>query len=151
MRVALRYPDYAYVPGQTPRHPDGWFDDLRATVVSGTSAKELQETPAWNAGLSYLEAGYYWEAHEVLEPVWMALPDGSREKEMVQALIQLANAFLKRKMNRPRAVSRLCALVIAQLDVLGAGKVMGLAVNDLRDRAEKLEAEFRIDSRNNAK
>ena len=109
------FPEYPYVPGRTPRHPEGWFDAIRDTVRPGATARELADSPAWAAGLAYLEDGFFWEAHEVLEPVWMALPHGSREREMVQALIQLANACLKREMGRPRAVLRLCRMVAGHL------------------------------------
>ena len=100
-------PDRAYVPGITQRHTQGSFDPLRETVHPGMEPDELQQSRAFRAGLRYLETGFFWECHEVLEAVWMAAPDGSSEKEMVQALIQLANARLKIVMKRPRAALRL--------------------------------------------
>jgi hypothetical protein len=121
----LVFPDYAYVPGRTPRHPEGMFDALRQSVDLDAAPDALMETPAWIAGLSYLEEGFFWEAHEALEPVWMALPLGSSEREMVQALIQLANAGLKREMGRPQAVLRICAMVRAHLGRIGDAPVMG--------------------------
>lgn len=144
--MQLTYPAYPYVPGRTPRHPEGQFDALRATARQGASPAELVATPAWAAGLAYLEDGFYWEAHEVLEPVWLALPRGSREREMVQALIQLANACLKREMGRPRAVLRLCRIVAGHLDHLGHGPVMGQPLEDLRDAIHALENQIRRDS-----
>ena len=59
------------------------------------------ENPAFQAGLDCLESGFYWEAHEILEPVWMNAPADAPERFMVQALIQLANAALKQVMDRP--------------------------------------------------
>lgn len=140
------FPDYAYVPGRTPRHPEGWFDALRQTVRPGASVEELTGSPAWAAGLAYLEDGFFWEAHEVLEPIWMALPAGSREREMVQALIQLANACLKREMGRPRAVLRLCGMVARHLDRVGEGQVMGQAPEELREAIRALENQIRRDA-----
>lgn len=72
---------------------------------------ELEGSAAWAAGWHFLDAGFYWEAHEVLEPVWMALPDGSAERRFVQAVIQAANAGLKARMERPGAVRRLAGIV----------------------------------------
>jgi len=40
----------------------------------------------------------------------MVTPRGSAEHQMVQALIQLANAALKARMGRPVAARRLCDL-----------------------------------------
>jgi len=145
MQAALIYPEYAYLPGRTPRHPDGWFDAIRDTVQPGLSAPELAQTSAWQAGLAYLEQGFFWEAHEVLEPVWMALPQGSVERELVQALIQLANACLKREMGRPRAVLRLCAMVTRHLDQVGDAPVMGQAPSELRTAVRALENQIRRD------
>ena len=42
-------------------------------------------------------------------PVWAALPQNSVERRLVQALIQIANAGLKARMGRTKAVARLAA------------------------------------------
>jgi hypothetical protein len=136
---ALVYPDYAYVPGRTPRHPEGLFDALRETVSMDAQPEQLKETPAWIAGLSFLEEGFFWEAHEVLEPVWMALPLGSEEREVAQALIQLANACLKREMGRPRAVLRICKIVRTHLGRVSGSNVMGQDLSDLLEAVGALE------------
>jgi len=109
--VSFPVPPHAYVPGQTPRHAPDLFEALHASVRPGMSATELVQSNAWRAGLHYLEIGYFWEAHEALEPVWMALPAGSAERNLVQMVIQLANAALKARMQRPGAVERLCARI----------------------------------------
>jgi uncharacterized protein len=108
-------PPHAYVPGRNARHPEDWFDAIKAGVTPDLSAAALADTAAWRAGLAYLDAGYFWECHEVLEAVWMQTPDPSPEREMVQAVIQLANARLKLRMDRPRATLRLCAMVEGHL------------------------------------
>ncbi|MCR8825018.1 DUF309 domain-containing protein [Pseudosulfitobacter koreensis] len=124
-------PTHVYVPGQTARHPEGWFDPLK-----DVGADPL-DSPAMRAGLDYLHAGYFWECHEVLEAVWLALPDPSAERHMVQAVIQLANARLKLAMGRPKATLRLCRIV---QDHLVAGRasrpIPGLTPSQLREWAE---------------
>lgn len=104
-------PGHAYVPGLNARHGDDWFDGVKATAVPGMSVAELGRSRAFAAGRAYLEAGYFWECHEVLEAVWMALPERTPERAIVQAMIQLANARLKLRMARPRAALRLCDIV----------------------------------------
>lgn len=134
-------PPFAHVPGQGPRHAEGAFDALTAGVRAGMTVAELAETRAWAAGWRFLRAGYFWEAHEVLEPVWMALPEGSAERAFVQAAIQTANAALKRRMGRPRAVSRLCAMVRELLaQCAGRTEIMGRGVAELQDSVGRLEA-----------
>lgn len=98
------------MPGRTPRHPDGAFDAIRDRVPAALTPAALAGCDAWAAGWQYLRDGYFWEAHELWEPVWMALPAGSPARGLVQAMIQIANAGLKLRMGRPRAVRRLCAM-----------------------------------------
>lgn len=137
--AALTYPEYAYVPGRTPRHPEGLFDPLRESVGSEVAPDRLMETPAWIAGLSFLEEGFFWEAHEVLEPIWMALSPEAEERELVQALIQLANACLKREMGRPQAVLRICEKIRAHLCRIQRDWVMGQSLHDLQEAVQALE------------
>jgi len=103
-------PDHKYIPGVNARHPEDTFEAIRITAIPDSSIEELANCDAFKHGLIYLEEGYYWEAHEVFEPVWMALPSDSDERRFVQGLIQLANASLKAEMGRPKAVIRLCRI-----------------------------------------
>lgn len=103
-------PDVAYVPGRTPRPAEGSFDLLRETVQPEMGVAELGQTMAFQAGLKFLDHGYFWEAHEVLEPVWMALPADTAPRLFVQGVIQLANGFLKLEMARPAAALRLAGI-----------------------------------------
>ena len=48
------------------------------------------------------------------------------ERHMVQAVIQLANAALKREMGRPNAVRRLCDIAERLVDDAGSAPSMGL-------------------------
>lgn len=135
MQVCL--PPHAYVPGQTPRHPEDLFDALKEGIET-TPSNKLIESNAWCAGLRFIQEGYFWEAHEVLEAVWMACPPNSAEKLMVQAVIQIANAKLKKKMGRTSAAERLHqqAKQLAEEAVLRAGgNVLGLAAFDAQFNA----------------
>ena len=58
---------------------------------------------------AFLQEGYFWEAHEMFESIWMACPPNAPEKLLVQSLIQDANAALKRRMGREQAAVRLDA------------------------------------------
>jgi len=100
-------PPHAYVPGRTARHPEDAFDALRATAVAGMDIRQLSSSDAWRAGGDFAAAGYYWEAHEVWEPVWLACPPNSAEALAVRGAIQLVNAALKARMGRERAARRL--------------------------------------------
>ncbi|MDA0961337.1 MAG: DUF309 domain-containing protein [Proteobacteria bacterium] len=137
---ALFRPTHAYVPGRTPRHPEGTFDALRATARAGDAPDTLARSAAFQAGLHYLDTGFYWEAHEVLEPVWMVLPRCSAERAFVQALIQLANGRLKLGMERPKAALRLALIARDHLgDSLARARVMDQPVASVAQAIDDLE------------
>lgn len=133
---AFDLPPHVYVPGATPRHPEDRFEAIKASVTGDVPVARLHETAAWQAGRAYFDAGYYWECHEVLEAVWMQTPEGSQERDMTQALIQLANARLKITMQRPRAAFRLCNMVAGHLARCDATRrILGLKVSEVRQWA----------------
>ena len=140
---AENWPAYAYVPGKTPRHPEGAFDHLRQSVRVGMSAAELAKTAAFQRGLEYLEAGFFWECHELLEPVWMALPDESQERRLVQGLIQLANARLKLRMDRPKAALRLFEMARALVEAGEDRHVIGVGRDAVLREIDSCEQEAR--------
>lgn len=71
---------------------------------------QLANCVTFSAGFEAFDAGYFWEAHEIWEPVWMALPPASRERHLLQGVIQLANAALKRAMGKTSACKRILDL-----------------------------------------
>lgn len=143
MRIDL--PSHAYVPGRTERHAEDAFDAIRDTAAACMDADALAGSAAFLHGLAYLEQGFFWEAHEVLEPVWMALPEGSGARACVQGLIQLANAHLKARMEKPNAVRRLCAMARAHLEEarsLEGDSVLGVDLARMLDAVALLEGEL---------
>lgn len=139
--VAL--PDHAYVPGQTARHDESVFAVYHDSVPPDIAPADLTATLAWQAGLMFYDKGYFWEAHEVLEPVWMATPKDSAAHQLVQGIIQLANAALKAKMKRSNAALRLCAKARDHLRAArsaGGDRVMEQPLSVWIDRVDSLEA-----------
>lgn len=122
-------PPHAYVPGSTPRHPDDLFDRFKGGL-SAFAPEAMHETPAWTAAWAFIADGYFWEAHEVLEPVWMACPPNAPQRLLVQAVIQHANACLKAEMGAPKAAARLNAeadRLAAEAFLRASGPVLGLS------------------------
>lgn len=102
-----------HVPGRNARPPEGAI------------------APGLEEGLAQYRAGYFWEAHEAWEPVWMAAPPNSPEKALMQAIIQLANGNLKLVMDQKRAASRIAALVRDHLARAGTGDLVDWARAEL--------------------
>ena len=136
------WPDHAYVPGKTPRHHEGFFDVIRETATADLSSSQLSQSHAFRLGLRYLEDGFYWEAHEVFEPVWMVLPDPSVERRFVQGLIQIANGFLKVEMDRPKAAARLIAIARDLVPESGEGQIMGVELSFVHALLASLDKEM---------
>lgn len=142
MTRAANLPPHAYLPGRTPRHPEGAFDTVRQTARRGMTPDDLAASNAFRTGLAWLDAGFFWEAHEVLEPVWLALPPNSAERQLTQGLIQFANAALKARMGRMAAARRICAMARSHAAEAGQGgraEVMGLGLDALAERIGALE------------
>jgi hypothetical protein len=106
----LVLPPLPHEPGRTPRPPETMFAPLKAGLSRDLSAADLASSTAFQGGIEAFRAGYYWEAHELWEAVWMCLPQASCERLFLQGLIQLANAGLKNRMRRPAAARRILAL-----------------------------------------
>ncbi|MBD1548642.1 DUF309 domain-containing protein [Roseibium aggregatum] len=109
-------PDYRHIPGRNERPAEGAFAGVKATAPAVTSSGTAGDNTAWCYGIRLLNEGYFWEAHEVLEQVWLNAPPNSRERRLVQAVIQLANGCLKETMDQPRARLRIADLCRAALE-----------------------------------
>src|SRR5712671_7794743 len=96
----LPLPQWAYVPGETAE-AEADHDTLahaKALVPSAFRGFVPARHPALRYGIVLNDAGYFWESHQVLETVWAAVPQGGRERILLRACIQIANANLKLRM-----------------------------------------------------
>lgn len=94
------FPAYAFVPGQGPhptRDPDGHSYGRHTDKLDAFSADEWLDSDTYRYGIDLFNHGYWWEAHEALEAVWMAAGRQSPTGQYVQGLIQIAVAHLKRR------------------------------------------------------
>ncbi|MEW5420527.1 DUF309 domain-containing protein [Amorphus sp. 3PC139-8] len=141
-------PEEAYVPGRTTRPESGDVFDIAEAAPDVTDPACWRDNEAWLAGFRLYRAGYFWEAHEVWEPVWMGARPNSAERALAQGVIQLANACLKLRMERPKAAARLVALAGECLaDATSGGQareVMGLDMVALRTAITRFAGELSL-------
>jgi hypothetical protein len=120
----LPLPRWAYVPGETAEaeadHDTLW--QAKSLVPSRFRDYVPARHPALRYGIALNDAGYFWESQEVLEAVWAAAPQGGRERILLRACIQIANANLRLRMLKPHAAARLLGEALAELNALGARK-----------------------------
>ncbi len=105
MRHAL--PPHAYIPGKTQRHQVAQFDEIISSIPSVIDFETLQTLSAFHTALNYMQHGFHWEAHEILEAIWMNTAQNSIERLFTQCIIHLANANLKHIMKRETATQKI--------------------------------------------
>ena len=116
----LPLPQWAYVPGETAEAEAD--HDTLANAKALVPARFREFVPARHPALRYafalIAAGYFWESQEVLEAVWAAAPQGGRERIVLRACIQIANANLRLRMNKPHAAARFFGEALKELATL---------------------------------
>jgi hypothetical protein len=116
----LPLPGWAYVPGE-PADSEPDYEALwqaKALVPAQFFGHVPTRHPALRYGIALNDAGYFWEAQEVLEAVWAAAPQGGRERILLRACIQIATANLKLRMRKANATARLWGEALAEVDQL---------------------------------
>ena len=116
----LPLPQWAYVPGEA-YEPDADYETLaqvKLLVPSAFRGYVPARHPALRYGIALNDAGYFWESQEILEAVWAAAPQGGRERILLRACIQIANANLRLRMLKPHAAARLFGEALGELDTL---------------------------------
>ena len=123
----LPMPQWAYVPGETAE-ADADYDTLaQAKLLVPARFRDYVPArhPALRYGLALNDRGYFWEAQEILEAVWAAAPQGGRERILLRACIQIANANLRLRMLKPHTAARLLREALGDLETLGRNKAAG--------------------------
>jgi len=121
----LPLPGWAHVPGETTKADHDALWRAKALVPSRFCDFVPARHPALRYGIALNDAGYFWEAQEVLEAVWAAAPQGGRERILLRACIQVANANLKLRTQKPRAAARHFGEALAEVEPLLARTATG--------------------------
>lgn len=117
------FPPYRYLPFQGaasrphPRNdPQGHSYDADEEYLPHFTPDDWPSCEPFLYGIDLFNHGYWWEAHEAWETVWLAA--GGRETRcgrFVQGLIQLAAAQLKREIGSPGGAQSLTAAACNKL------------------------------------
>ena len=125
MIASIALPRWAWIPGVESEADHETLAMAKARVPARFNGFVPARHPALRYGLGLNDAGFFWESHEILEAVWAAAPQGGRERILLRACIQIANANLKLRMGRFHAASRLFGEALAELNELGVRKATG--------------------------
>ena len=110
------WPRWVYVPGRGGAADRETLERVKALVPARFDRNVPMDHAAFLYGVALNDRGFFWECHEILEAVWKAAPPSGRDKILLRALIQVANANLKQVMGQPAAVARLFTEALAELD-----------------------------------
>src|SRR5476651_1753046 len=122
--VNLALPRWAYVPGVETEADHDTLAMAKALVPARFNGFVPARHPALRYGLGLNDSGFFWESHEILEAVWAAAPQGGRERILLRACIQIANANLRLRMKKPHAAARLLGEALGELNMLGLRKAV---------------------------
>ncbi len=111
-------PPYSYVPGYFPhplRDPAGHSfkapevqpeKHLRILTAPVSLASDWKNSSDYLFGIDLFNHGFYWEAHETWEQLWIELGRSGRDADFIKGLIKLAAAGVKAREGRPIGVQR---------------------------------------------
>lgn len=112
----LRLPAQRHIPGTDSVAELEWLHQVTCQIPNQIVATEWQENLPYRYGWFLFLNQYFWEAHEVWEPVWLKAAVNSKERFLIQGLIQLANAGLKHTQGNTRAENRLRKIAFEHFD-----------------------------------
>lgn len=100
---ALPLPPYTYVPGRTPHpvsDPAGHAYAHREEPAAGLPValpeqQFLEQHPRYRYAIDLYNHGFYWEAHEAWESLWIAAGRRGPLADFLKGLIKLAAAGVK--------------------------------------------------------
>ncbi len=140
-------PPYAYLPGRTPhptRDPEGHSYGREPALP------EVPDPEAWRAcgdylyGIDLFNQGFFWEAHEAWEGLWVACGRRGATATFLQGLINLAAAGFKARWGHARGMranAETARRLLRAADSQLGGEAlcyMGLDVRALAESAERL-------------
>lgn len=129
-------PAYRFMPGRSPHpsaHPQGHSFGRPAAHARALPASDWRLAEAYLFGCDLYNRSFFWEAHEAWEALWQVTRQDRRQHRYLQGLIQAANAQLKLRLGKPRAVERLWAKAERHWqEALVPDRYMGLALASWR-------------------
>ena len=128
-----KFPPYRYRPGESPhpiRDPGGHcFGRHSGAPVTFTDWRTCEE---YLYGIDLFNHGYWWEAHEALELVWVAAGKKSEAGQFIQGLILIAAAHLKRYQGLTEVSSRMAQKGLRKMSGVSSGIRFGIEIHSLR-------------------
>jgi predicted metal-dependent hydrolase len=135
--TSLQFPKQKFLPGQGQAHPDKLLPEVLQTANHRCfSAETWKFSQPYLYAIDLFNAGYWWEAHEILEMLWNETGRRSETAEFLQGLIQICAALLKKSQSVPAGALRLKKKGILHLSPR-KGTYLGIETNRLIQAIER--------------
>lgn len=125
------FPGYRFVPGKSP-HPtrdrQGHSYNKPVEKLSSFNPEDWNSCEIYLYGIDLFNYGYWWEAHEAWEVIWVAAGRHTKTGFFIQGLIQIAAAHLKASQEHHDAASILTLAGLKKLQPLH-GYYLGMDVS----------------------
>ncbi len=128
----IELPAYRYIPG-VGRHPSDRKGEPHIPALPDEETDLSNDS--WPGIIRYKYAidlfncGYWWEAHEVLEYLWIKAGKQNTTAKFLQGIIQIAAALIKQNTSNLQAAINLAELGLAKMN-LSEGTFLGIDIND---------------------
>ena len=132
------FPPYRFIPGKSPhptRDPEGHSYNKPLEQLASFENSQWQSCNAYLYGIDLFNHGYWWEAHETLEAVWVAAGRQTQTGIFIQGLIQVAVAHLK-KLQGHHDLAKHMATVGLEKMKRTQGTCLGIEVSAFCDTVE---------------
>lgn len=125
------------------RHPDGHSFHVPEKIPEPLDPLNWPDSGEYLYGVDLFNHGYYWEAHEAWEGLWIAAGRRGVTAEFLKGLIKLAASALKARQRRPRGARHHAARAVAHFrrvrEATGAVAYAGLELEVLTALGRDME------------
>jgi uncharacterized protein len=132
------FPPYRFIPGKLPhptRDPEGHSYKRPFEKLASFEISRWQSCNGYLYGIDLFNHGYWWEAHEALEAVWVAAGRQTETGLFIQGLIQVAVAHLKKLQGFNEVAKRMATKGIEKMK-RKKGIYLGIEVSIFRGAVE---------------
>jgi len=132
------FPPYRFIPGKSPhptRDPDGHSYKKSVEQLAPFENNQWQSCNAYLYGIDLFNHGYWWEAHETLEAVWVAAGRQTETGLFIQGLIQVAAAHLKKLQGFNDVAKRMATEGLEKMRCI-KGIYLGIDISTFRGAVE---------------
>jgi predicted metal-dependent hydrolase len=116
-------PPYSFVPGFRPHpvsDPRGHLFGVARSPVEPLQIQQWAKSEEYLYGVDLFNFGFYWEAHEAWESLWIAAARRGPVAIWLKALIKLAAAMVKLREGNTNGAARHCGRAFELLADLSA-------------------------------